>query len=128
MEPTSTPMDPLSSSGNGDAGSSTASRAAELGQKTAAAIDSRRDAVARGMDSAASTLHSTAERLPGGDKVTHAAHTAAYAMEDAADYVREQDLSGMLSDIRNTVTRHPGAALLVAAAVGFVIARGLTRE
>jgi hypothetical protein len=34
----------------------------------------------------------------------------------------------MLSDIQRTVKRHPGAALLTAAAVGFVIARALTRR
>ena len=126
MEPTS-PLDPLSAGRNGEAGG-VPSRAAELGERVTAAIDSKRDTVARGMDSAASSLHSTAERLPGGDRVTDAAHTAAYAMEEAADYLRDQDLSAMISDVRNTVTRHPGAALLIAGALGFVIARALTRD
>ena len=77
------------------------------------------------IDSAAESLHENADRLPGGEKVAEAAHKTADAMESAADYVREQDLSGMLSDFRQTVTRHPGAALLAAAALGFVIARSL---
>ena len=84
-----------------------------------------RETIARGIDSAASSLHSRADNFPGGEKVADAAHKTADAMESAADYVREQDLSGMLSDFRQTVTRHPGAALLAAAALGFVIARSL---
>lgn len=120
-------MDPLPGA-NGEGGAQTTSRAAELGHRAAAAIDSKRSTVARGMESAASSLHSNAERLPGGERVSHAAHTAAYAMEEAADYLREQDLQAMLSDIRRTVTRHPGAALAVAAALGFLIARSFTRD
>ena len=96
MEPTSTPRDPLSAGHNGEAGE-VPSRAAELGERVTAAIDSKRDSLA-------------------------------YAMEDAADYLRDQDLRAMLSDVRDTVTRHPGAALLVAGALGFVIARALTRD
>ena len=77
------------------------------------------------IDSAAESLHENADRLPGGERVAEAAHKTADAMESAVDYVRDQDLNDMLSDIRQTVTRHPGAALLVAAALGFVIARSL---
>jgi hypothetical protein len=77
------------------------------------------------IDSAAESLHENAERLPGGEKVARAAHTTAAAVEKAADYVRDQDLSDMLADFRQAITRHPGAALLAAAALGFVIARSL---
>lgn len=83
--------------------------------------------MARGIDTAASSLHEKADRLPGGERVSAAAHDTADAMERAADYVRDQDLNDMLADFRDTVTRHPGAALLAAAALGFVIARSLSR-
>ena len=87
-----------------------------------------RDTVARGIDTAASSLHEKADRLPGGERVASAAHDTADAMESAADYVRAQDLTAMLDDVRQAVTRHPGAALLAAAALGFVIARSLSRD
>jgi len=90
--------------------------------------DTGKDAIARGMESAASALRDKADNLPGGEAVAQGAHSTAAAMEAAADYVREQDLRGMLSDLRQTVTRHPGAALLAALAVGFVIARSLARR
>jgi ElaB/YqjD/DUF883 family membrane-anchored ribosome-binding protein len=77
------------------------------------------------MEAAAESLHSRADRMPGGEKVANAAHTAADAVERAADYVRDQDVRAMLSDVREAVKRHPGAMLLTAAAVGFLIARGL---
>jgi len=120
MQPTSTPFD--------DEDSPPASRAAEIGERAAAAIDAKRDTVASGIDSAASALHARAERLPGGEKIARGAHNTADALEKAADYVRDQDVKGMLSDVRQGIARHPGAALLAAAAVGFVIARSLARR
>ena len=66
--------------------------------------------------------------MPGGEKVSSGARRTAEALEDAADYVRDQDVRAMLSDVRQAITRHPGAALLTAVAVGFLIARGLSRE
>ena len=88
-------------------------------------IDSKKEAVANTMESAASALHAKADNLPGGEKISRAAHSTAAAVETAADYVRDQDLSAMFEDVREAVKRHPGAALLAATALGFVIARSL---
>jgi hypothetical protein len=99
-----------------------------LGHKAAAAIDDRRDTVARGMDSAASTLHERADNLPGGERVASAAHAPASAVQSAADYIRDQDVRGMLSDAGRFVRRNPGATLLIATALGFLIARSLARD
>ena len=112
----------------GDGGSQPTSRAAEIGRKAAAAIDQKRDSLARGIDSAASTLHANAGRLPGGEKIGRAAHTTAAAMERAADYVRDQDVEAMLDDAQQAVKRHPGAVLLIAGAVGFLLARAFSRN
>lgn len=90
--------------------------------------DEKRAAVARGIDAAASSLHARADRIPGGEKVAGAAHGAAEAMERAADYIREQDLKNMWADLQQALKRHPGAVLLTAAAVGFLLARGFTRD
>lgn len=68
-----------------------------------------------------------AEQLPGGEKIVEAAHSAAAAMENATDYIRDQDWSGMLSDARELLKRHPGATLLAAVAAGFLLARSLSR-
>ena len=125
---TSTYTDPPSSPEGGDADPAPASRAAEMGRKAAAAIDDRRESLARGIDSAASTLHEKAESLPGGGRISSAAHSTAEAMEKTADYLRDQDLEAMLSDVRDVVKKHPGATLLTAAAVGFLLARAFSRD
>jgi hypothetical protein len=117
--PTST--DPAASVNGGDGVSQAKSRATEMGRQAA-------DAIAQGIDAAASTLHSRAESLPGGEKVARAAQGAADAMEKAAGYVRDQDLKGMLSDIQQAAKRHPGATLLAAAALGLVLARTFSRD
>lgn len=122
--PTST--DPESPLRNGEGDSS--SRASQIGERAAAAIDARRDTVASGFDSAASSLRDRAESLPGGEKIVRAAESAADAMESAADYVRDQDVRDMLTDVKQIVKRHPGATLLIAAALGLLLARTFSRR
>ena len=113
---------------NDDGAVQSTSRATEIGRRAAAAIEAKRDAIARGLDAAAASLAEKADSLPGGDKVARAAYTAAETLEEAAGYVRDRDLEGMLSDIRHIVKRHPGATLLTAAALGFVLARAISRH
>jgi ElaB/YqjD/DUF883 family membrane-anchored ribosome-binding protein len=120
--------DPTSPTNPGDGTSQMKSKASALGHKAADAVDARRDSVARGIETAAMSLHEHAETLPGGEKVARAARAAANTMEAAAEYVRDQDVQAMLSDVRQMVRRHPGATLLTVAAVGFLLARSLTRH
>jgi len=112
----------------GDGISQGASRAAEIGERAAAAFDDKRDAVARAIDAAASALHARVESLPGGPDVARAAQSTADTMEKAADYVRDQDLKGMLSDITRIAKRYPGATLLAATALGFLAIRAIGRN
>jgi hypothetical protein len=126
--PTPTSTDPASPAYGGDGGTQPTSRASEIGQKAADAIDEKREAVADGIDSAASSLHARAESLPGGEKIVSAAHTAAEAMEKTADYLRDQDLNDMLSDVQQVVKRHPGITLFAAAVAGFILARVISRD
>jgi hydroxypyruvate isomerase len=112
----------------GDGISQGASRAAEIGERAAAALDDKRDAVARAIDAAASALHARVESLPGGPDVARAARSTADTMEKAADYVRDQDLKGLLSDITRIAKRYPGATLLAATALGFLAVRAMGRN
>jgi len=112
----------------GDGISQGASRAAEIGERAAAAFDDKRDAVARAIDAAASALHARVESLPGGPDVARAAQSTADTMEKAADYVRDQDLRGMFSDITRIAKRYPGATLLAATALGFLAIRAIGRN
>ena len=113
---------------NGDGVSQGASRATEIGERAAAAFDEKREAIARALDAAATSLQASVDRLPGGPKVARAAESTAATMERAADYVRDQDLKDMLSDIAGVAKRHPGATLLTAAALGFLVVRAVGRN
>lgn len=66
--------------------------------------------------------------IPGGQKVADAAHMAADAMGTAADYVRSNSIKGMAADVQRIVKDNPGPALLAAAALGFLLARTLSRD
>jgi hypothetical protein len=49
-------------------------------------------------------------------------------MEAAAEFVRDHDVETMIDDARQLVRRRPGATLLAAAALGFVLARAFSRH
>jgi ElaB/YqjD/DUF883 family membrane-anchored ribosome-binding protein len=94
-----------------------------LGSTAADKINTNRGAAAGGLDSAASTLHEKAESLPGGEKVTSLAHSAADKLSSTADYVRQHDVNGMMEDIERLVKNNPGPSLIAAAIVGFLVGR-----
>jgi ElaB/YqjD/DUF883 family membrane-anchored ribosome-binding protein len=103
-------------------------KGAETGQKVVDKIDENRGAAAGRLESAASALRERADTLPGGEKVANAAHATANAVGVAADYVRENDVKAMMSDVQQLVKNNPGIALLTAAALGFLVARTFSRD
>jgi len=103
-------------------------KAAEMGQRVADKIDENRGAAANRLESAAGALRERADTLPGGERVAHAAHKTADAVVVAADYVRENDVKTMMTDVQQLVKNNPGVALLTAAALGFLLARTFTRD
>jgi len=98
----------------------------DFGRSVAAKADENRGVAARGLQTAASTLHHQADTLPVGGTVTEMAHSAADTLTSTADYVRGRDVSGMMADIERTVKNNPGPSLLCAAAIGFLIGRTLS--
>jgi ElaB/YqjD/DUF883 family membrane-anchored ribosome-binding protein len=106
-----------------NAASTAQRRASELGRTAASTVDENRDAAASGLQSAASTLHEKADSLPGGEKVTTLAHSAADTLSSTADYVREHDVNSMMSDLERLVKNNPGPSLLAAAVIGFLVGR-----
>lgn len=89
-------------------------------------IDDNRDSVAGGLETAASTLHEKAESLPGGEKVSGLAHSAADKLSTTADYVRQHDVNSMMADVQEMVKKNPGPALLLSAVLGFLLARAFS--
>jgi hypothetical protein len=97
-------------------------------RSAAGAIDESRSAAADGLDTAASAIHRGADDLPGGDRVRSFARATADRLSTGADYVRRNDATRMMSDVKAMVTSHPGPALVASAMLGFLLARSLSRE
>src|SRR4051812_32705362 len=98
-------------------------KAAELGRTAVAKIDENRDTAATGLESAANVLHQNAASLPGGEKVSELAHSAADKLCSTADYVREHDVKSMMNDVEQLVRKNPVPSMLAAAALGFLAGR-----
>jgi ElaB/YqjD/DUF883 family membrane-anchored ribosome-binding protein len=99
------------------------STVADLGRTVVDKADENREAAARGLQTAASTLHQQADSLPVGEKLTGLAHSTADTLTSTADYVRGHDVNGMMIDLERLVKNNPGPSLLAAAAIGFLVAR-----
>jgi hypothetical protein len=87
-----------------------------------------KSSIASGIDSVASALDDKADNLPGGAKVASAAHATVDALQTTADYLRDQDLKGMLADLRGLAKRHPGAMLAAAGLLGFLLVRSMSKH
>jgi ElaB/YqjD/DUF883 family membrane-anchored ribosome-binding protein len=90
-------------------------------------IDESRSAWADTLDSTASTIRDGADELTGSSRARDFARGAASRLSGAADYVRSHDTSRMAGDVESMVKNHPGPALVVAAAFGFLLGRALRR-
>lgn len=92
------------------------------------ALDQGRTAAAERLAETASAVRGRSEALPGGQRVREFANAAADRLSSTADYMRTHDLSRMGDDIEGVVKNHPGPALLIAAAFGFLLGRALARD
>jgi hypothetical protein len=109
-----------------DAAASVGDKASELGQKAVDSIDARRGSAASGLDSAAAGIHANADKLP--PSVGPYAHQAADTLEATADYVRDNKLRDMWSDVEGAIKAYPMQTLLGAVVVGFLAGRMLRRD
>jgi ElaB/YqjD/DUF883 family membrane-anchored ribosome-binding protein len=109
-----------------EAASQVKDKVSDLGQTAIDKIDENRSAAASGLKSAASALHKNAENLPGGEKVTSLAHSAADNLSSTAEYVRDHDVKSMMADVEQLVKKNPGPSLLAAAVVGFLVGRAFS--
>ena len=101
-------------------------KVSDLGATAVNKVDENREAAAGGIQSAADTLHAKAENLPGGDKVSHLAHSAADKLSATAEYVREHDVNSMMTDLERLVKNNPGPSLLASAVIGFLVGRAFS--
>ncbi len=117
-----TGQDPGSITDNGGRTGTLKAKAQDMGAKATQRADQARVGAAAGLESVASTLHEKGER------VASAAHSAADAVSYGAEYLRDNDVQTMLSDLMEVIRRNPGPSLLGAAALGFMLGRALSRD
>jgi ElaB/YqjD/DUF883 family membrane-anchored ribosome-binding protein len=55
-------------------------------------------------------------------QLSEVAQTATEKVKEAADYLRETELTAMAEDVKEIVRRYPGQSLAAAAVVGFLLA------
>lgn len=99
--------------------------ASQVKDKVSEKMDANRNTAARGLEGAANALHEKAENLPGGEKVTRMAHSAAHTLKSTAEYIREHDFRSVMGDCGEVVKRNPVPSLLVAGLIGFAVGRAL---
>jgi ElaB/YqjD/DUF883 family membrane-anchored ribosome-binding protein len=101
-------------------------QAKTAGRAAVGTLDDQREAAARTLSSAATKLHNKASEYS--ERLTGAAHKTADTLESTADFVREHPFTRIKDDVAAAARRNPGAALIVAACVGFLVGRALTRD
>jgi ElaB/YqjD/DUF883 family membrane-anchored ribosome-binding protein len=100
----------------------------DMARHATGTVNEGREMGADRLDNAASTVHGSADQLPGGPKVKEFAHAAADRLSSTAEYVRSHDAMRMKADVASLVKNNPGPALVVAAAFGFLLGRALSRD
>ena len=109
-----------------EAASQVKDKVSDLGQTAVSKIDDNRESAAGGLETTAQALHDKADSLPGGEKVASLAHSTADKLSSTADYVRQHDVKSMMADVEQLVRNNPGASLLAAAVLGFLVARAFS--
>lgn len=120
-----TPNAPTDQHSNG--GETPMGAAANLKSRESSAQRSTAEAV-HGLENAGANLHATAQTLPGGARVTRAAHAAADTLTHTAEYIRKHDAAKMMADAKRVVKDNPAFAMLGAALIGFALGRFWSRD
>jgi len=109
----------------GEALSSAASTASSLASKAGERAEEAVSTVGERMHNLGSTVR---ERGPRSGLLGSATSAVASGLEAGGDYLQEEGLSGMYSDVQSLVRRYPVQALLVGVGIGYLMARATCRE
>ena len=98
--------------------------ASEAKARAADTADQARSTVAAGLSAAAGSIDDKAEK--GANRASRAAHRTANALSTSADYIRDNSVREMMDDAMDVVKNNPGAALVGAVAIGFLVGRAFS--
>jgi len=97
-------------------------KTSQFADKATTTMDTGIDKAATGLDALASTIRDKSESMGGGSGPAIAT-TAADKLQSGAQMLREKDTDQILSDLEELVRSKPVESVLVAAGVGFVLAK-----
>jgi len=103
-----------------DAASAGIEKAKDFAQSAGNMAENATSSMGSGMESLAGSIRQNA---PNEGFTGSAASAVADSLEKGGRYLREEGLSGMADDLTNTIRRNPLPSILVAVAVGFLLAR-----
>ena len=97
-----------------------------LGRTVGDKLDEARSGTADALESAASSVRSTGRR--GAETIDTVSRNAAGKLDSSAAYVRSHDVGGMLTNLREAMSRHPTWFVLLAAGMGFLAGSAVRRK
>src|SRR5262245_55800091 len=84
-----------------EAANEATNKVTEYGRRAVDKIDAQRQPAARALEDTASALHEKS------DQAAAAGHRTANSLRATADYIRDNDLQSMVSDLGSVVRRYP---------------------
>jgi len=88
-------------------------------------MESKRESIASAIDGAADRLHDTAS---GRGRLAGLADRTANVLDSTGRWVRDVEARDVVGEVTAMAKRHPGASLVAAVAIGFLLGRSLTRS
>ena len=103
-------------------------QAGEFADKAANRVDATRQPIADKLHGAAGAIRDQAQGLAAGEGLVGVAKSAADKLDSSATYIESHDTQQMMQDLVGIVKRHPAQSLLLAGALGFLVARAFRSE
>jgi hypothetical protein len=101
-------------------------RVKDFGLAAAEKLDEAREGTAEALENAAWSVRTTGRA--GAKTIETMSENAAGNLDSTAAYMRDHDLGGMLSNLRQVIVRNPTAFLVLAAGIGFLAGSGFRRN
>jgi len=101
-------------------------QAKDLGLAAGEKLDEARTKTADALESAAFSVRATGR--DGAKSIETMSENAAGKLDSTARYVRSHDVGGMLSNVRQVISRNPTGFLILAAGIGFLAGSAFGRN
>ncbi len=89
-------------------------------------LDDARNETADALENAAYSVRTTGRN--GAKSIENISENAAGRLDSTAQYIRSNDVAGMLSNVRQVISRNPTGFLILAASIGFLAGSAFRRQ